>query len=61
LERQIRTGAALRDDRLGKKVSPVVTQIHPDAIDEFKKELLSYDKNISLDYFASIRVMNVTA
>src|SRR5688572_7241017 len=36
LERQIRTGAAFRDDRRAKKVSPVVTQIHPAAIDEFQ-------------------------
>jgi predicted nuclease of restriction endonuclease-like (RecB) superfamily len=36
LERQIRTGAVLRSDAGSKKVSPVVTQIHPAAIDEFK-------------------------
>ncbi|MBX3223808.1 MAG: DUF1016 family protein [Labilithrix sp.] len=36
LERQIRSGAVLRSTGLPKKVSPVVTQIHPAAIDEFK-------------------------
>lgn len=36
LERQIRSGAALRAAARGKKVSPVVTQIHPAAEDEFK-------------------------
>ncbi len=36
LERQIRTGAALRSQPATKKVSPVVTQIHPTAVDEFK-------------------------
>jgi len=36
LERQIRTGAVLREVRAKKKVSPVVRQIHPNAIDEFK-------------------------
>jgi predicted nuclease of restriction endonuclease-like (RecB) superfamily len=36
LERQIRSGAAFRADRRSKKVSAVVTQIHPAALDEFK-------------------------
>ncbi|MBN8469544.1 DUF1016 family protein [Corallococcus exiguus] len=36
LERQIRTGAVLREARATKKVSPVVRQTHPTAIDEFK-------------------------
>lgn len=36
LERQIGSGAALRAAPRGKKVSPVVTQIHPLAADEFK-------------------------
>lgn len=36
LERQIRTGAALRSNVAAKKVSPVATQIHPAAIEEFK-------------------------
>ena len=36
LERQIRTGAALRSLPTTKKVSPLVTQIHPAALDEFK-------------------------
>lgn len=36
LERQIRSGAVLRSTALPKKVSPVVAQIHPMAIDEFK-------------------------
>jgi predicted nuclease of restriction endonuclease-like (RecB) superfamily len=36
LERQIRTGAALRGNVATKKVSPAVTQIHPSAIEEFK-------------------------
>jgi predicted nuclease of restriction endonuclease-like (RecB) superfamily len=36
LERQIRSGAVLRSTSLPKKVSPVVAQIHPMAIDEFK-------------------------
>jgi predicted nuclease of restriction endonuclease-like (RecB) superfamily len=36
LERQIRSGAVLRSAAVPKKVSPVVTQIHPTAIDEFK-------------------------
>lgn len=36
LERQIRSGAVLRSTALPKKVSPVVAQIHPTAIDEFK-------------------------
>jgi predicted nuclease of restriction endonuclease-like (RecB) superfamily len=36
LERQIRSGAVLRSTALPKKVSPVVTQIHPAAVDEFK-------------------------
>lgn len=36
LERQIATGAALRADGKTKKVSPVVSQIHPSALDELK-------------------------
>ena len=36
LERQIRSGAILREAKASKKVSPVVTQLHPTAIDEFK-------------------------
>lgn len=36
LERQIRSGAVLRGVALARKVSPVVTQIHPSALDEFK-------------------------
>ncbi len=36
LERQIRTGAILRSRPASKKVSPLVTQIHPAAADEFK-------------------------
>jgi predicted nuclease of restriction endonuclease-like (RecB) superfamily len=36
LERQIRSGAALRTAPRSKKVSPAVTQIHPAAVDEFK-------------------------
>jgi predicted nuclease of restriction endonuclease-like (RecB) superfamily len=36
LERQIRSGAALRAAPRSKKVSPAVTQIHPAAVDEFK-------------------------
>ena len=36
LERQIRTGAALRSLTATKKVSPQVAQIHPTAVDEFK-------------------------
>lgn len=36
LERQIRTGAALRSMPATKKVSPQVAQIHPTAVDEFK-------------------------
>jgi len=36
LERQIRTGAALRSNVPAKKVSSAMTQIHPTAIDEFK-------------------------
>ena len=35
LERQIRTGAALRGDIGAKKVSPAVAQTHPTAIEEF--------------------------
>ncbi len=36
LERQLRTGAALRSDRTAKKVSPAVAQTHPMAVEEFK-------------------------
>ena len=36
LERQIRSGAVLREAKAAKKVSPAVTQFHPTAIDEFK-------------------------
>lgn len=36
LERQIRSGAVLREARASKKVSPAVRQTHPTAIDEFK-------------------------
>ncbi len=36
MERQIRTGSALRSQPATKKVSPVVTQIHPTAVGEFK-------------------------
>lgn len=38
LERQIRTGAALRDQSRRKKVSPAMTQIHPGAVEDFKNE-----------------------
>jgi len=36
LERQIRSGAVLREVHATKRVSPAVGQIHPTAIDEFK-------------------------
>lgn len=36
LERQIRSGAVLREVKVAKKVSPAVTQFHPTAVDEFK-------------------------
>lgn len=36
LERQIATGAVLRDDASMKKVSPTVAQMHPRAVEEFK-------------------------
>jgi predicted nuclease of restriction endonuclease-like (RecB) superfamily len=36
LERQIRTGAAIRGKLARKKVSSAMTQIHPTAIEEFK-------------------------
>ena len=36
LERQIKSGAVLRDARSTKKVSPAVRQTHPGAVDEFK-------------------------
>ncbi|MGE6756368.1 PDDEXK nuclease domain-containing protein [Corallococcus interemptor] len=36
LERQIRSGAVLREARATKRVSPAVRQTHPTAIDEFK-------------------------
>jgi predicted nuclease of restriction endonuclease-like (RecB) superfamily len=36
LEREIASGGVLRGALASKKVSPVVTQIHPTAIDEFK-------------------------
>lgn len=36
LERQIRSGAVLREAKAAKKVSPAVTQFHPTAVDEFK-------------------------
>jgi predicted nuclease of restriction endonuclease-like (RecB) superfamily len=36
LERQIRSGAALRSSAKAKKVSPVVTQLLPAALDELK-------------------------
>jgi len=36
LERQIQSGAVLRSRSIEKKVSPVVTQTHPYAIEEFK-------------------------
>jgi predicted nuclease of restriction endonuclease-like (RecB) superfamily len=36
LERQIRSGAVLREARVTKKVSPAVRQTHPTALDEFK-------------------------
>lgn len=38
LERQIRTGAAVRTESRLKKVSPAMTQIHPAAVDDFKNE-----------------------
>ncbi len=38
LERQIRSGAALRAASTRKKVSPALTQIHPAAVVEFKNE-----------------------
>ncbi len=36
LERQIRSGAVLREAQASKKVSPAVRRIHPSAINEFK-------------------------
>lgn len=36
LERQLRTGVALRSDGAAKKVSPAVARTHPAALDEFK-------------------------
>lgn len=36
LERQIRSGAVLRDAQVAKKVSPALRQIHPTALDELK-------------------------
>jgi predicted nuclease of restriction endonuclease-like (RecB) superfamily len=36
LERQIRSGAVLRDAQATKKVSPAVRQTHPTAVEEFK-------------------------
>jgi len=36
LERQLRSGAALRSLPTTKKVSPLVAQIHPTAVNEFK-------------------------
>jgi len=36
LERQLRSGAILRDAQAPKKVSPALRQIHPTALDEFK-------------------------
>lgn len=36
LERQIRSGAVLRETQAQKKVSPAVRQVHADAVDEFK-------------------------
>lgn len=36
LERQIRSGAVLRDAHDAKRVSPAVRQVHPTALDEFK-------------------------
>ena len=36
LERQLRTGAIVRSQPAAKKVSPLVTQMHPTAADEFK-------------------------
>lgn len=36
LERQIETGAALRSATRNKKVSPVVSQLLPEVVDEFK-------------------------
>lgn len=36
LERQLRSGAVLRDAQAAKKVSPALRQIHPTGIDEFK-------------------------
>jgi len=36
LERQIKTGAILREDSAAKKVSPAVKRFHPAALDEFK-------------------------
>lgn len=36
LERQIRSGAVLRDAEAAKKVSPALRQIHPGALDELK-------------------------
>jgi len=38
LERQIRTGAATRNDSCLKKVSPAMTHVHPAAIEDFKNE-----------------------
>ncbi len=36
LERQLRSGAILRNAHAAKKVSPALRQIHPEAADEFK-------------------------
>lgn len=36
LERQIRSGAVLRDAQAAKKVSAALRQVHPDALDELK-------------------------
>lgn len=36
LERQIRSGAVLREAQAMKRVAPAVRQVHPDAVDEFK-------------------------
>lgn len=36
LERQIASGAVLREAATAKKVSPAVRQVHPDAVAEFK-------------------------
>jgi predicted nuclease of restriction endonuclease-like (RecB) superfamily len=63
LERQIRTGAALRNHVRRKKVSAPLTQIHPAAIDEFKNtynvEFLSLPDDHSEADFHSALLKNL--